>query len=90
MRAVEAGAIPTGNMTNACATAKFRWALRMVCAEVDGGRTPSNRLIEEVARLMSQPYVGEMDLTIQVDPADHPLLIEIARKFGSATGRRGC
>jgi L-asparaginase type I len=63
VRAVAAGAIPTGNMTNACATVKFRWVLRIVHAEIDDGRIPKKWLITRVAELMSRPYVGEMDVS---------------------------
>jgi len=54
--AVEAGAIPTGNMTCACATAKFRWVLAQVenIKDVEQKRS-------EIEHLMSTDFVGEFD-----------------------------
>lgn len=52
-RAVEAGAIPTSNMTGSCAVAKFRWAL----AQAEGNPDP----IGAVTRIMGTVFVEEMD-----------------------------
>ncbi|GBU22080.1 L-asparaginase [Fibrobacteres bacterium R8-0-B4] len=54
--AVNAGAIHTGNMTAACASAKFRWALAQV-EKIDGGA----KRFAELRRIMDTPYIGEMD-----------------------------
>jgi len=54
--AIKAGAIPTGNMTSACATAKFRWVL----AQVDKIDNREKRLAE-IREMMDTPYIGEFD-----------------------------
>lgn len=54
--AEEAGAIPTGNMTSACATAKFRWVL----AQVSGIEDKSEKL-SRIRDLMNTDFVGEFD-----------------------------
>ncbi len=58
-KAVEAGAIPTGNMTASCSVAKFRWALsrpKLRALESD----PPERL-ELLRRIMGKSYIGELD-----------------------------
>ena len=55
--AVEAGAIPTGNMTSACAAAKFRWVL----AQVDSVADKAEKL-EKIRSMMNTDYVGEFDI----------------------------
>jgi len=60
IEAVGAGAIPTGNMTNAAAVAKFRWILAQVDREVRDGNL-SDRRLDEIRARMQQVYVGEMD-----------------------------
>lgn len=62
VRAIEAGAIPTGNMTNAAATAKFRWILARVRAEVNAGHTKQADKLAKIGYLMAKPYVQEMDV----------------------------
>lgn len=60
LKAVRAGAIPTGNMTSSAATVKFRWVL----AQVDDllhNASPSKRL-KKVHDLMGQVFVDEMDV----------------------------
>jgi L-asparaginase type I len=54
--AIMAGAIPTGNMTSACATAKFRWVL----AQVDNV-SDSKKKLEKIRRKMDTNYIGEFD-----------------------------
>lgn len=61
LRAVGAGAIPTGNMTNAAATAKFRWILAHVQTEIACGRLSKADMISAVKEGMAQNYVKEMD-----------------------------
>jgi L-asparaginase len=56
--AIEAGAIPTGNMTASCSVAKFRWVLARVDRELPEGQSTH---VERVRELMGQVYVGEMD-----------------------------
>ena len=52
--ALDAGAIPTENMTSACASVKFRWALAQ--AKSDN----SNKL--QITRdIMNKNYIGEFD-----------------------------
>lgn len=60
-KAIAAGAIPTGNMTNAAAAAKFRWILAQVHDEINKGRLSSAEKMAEVNRRMQYNYVGEMD-----------------------------
>ena len=56
LAAIEAGAIPTGNMTSACATAKFRWVL----AQTDT-ITGKKKKLKAIKRMMNTDYVGEFD-----------------------------
>jgi L-asparaginase len=60
--AIEAGAIPTGNMTSACATAKFRWVLAQVEEQVGKSVIRESQRVEHVSRMMQTVYVGEMDI----------------------------
>lgn len=57
LHAVKAGAIPTGNMTNAASAAKFCWILAQIRNE---GIDPSDR-VAEVRSRMRITYVREMD-----------------------------
>ncbi|VFN00816.1 MAG: L-asparaginase [Candidatus Kentron sp. G] len=59
--AVDAGAIATGNMTNASAIVKFRWVLHRVHARIEKGEIKKSNLIREVHSLMNTIFVGEMD-----------------------------
>ena len=59
--AIEAGAIPTGNMTGSCAAAKFRWVLAQVQERVDTGEIGEAQRIGDVRAMMAKVYVGEMD-----------------------------
>ena len=61
LRAVKEGAIPTGNMTNAAATAKFRWILAHVESDIGRGKLSSTNRIQAVRDGMAFNYVGEMD-----------------------------
>jgi L-asparaginase len=54
--AIEAGAIPTGNMTSACATSKFRWVLAQVDTITDKGEK-----LERIRKMMDTDYIGEFD-----------------------------
>lgn len=59
--AIEAGAIPTGNMTASCAAAKFRWVLAQVDRAIDDGALRVSERIASVAERIGTVYVGEMD-----------------------------
>ena len=65
--AVDAGAIPTGNMTASCAMAKFRWVLAQVNKKINDvtlkkeERIKDIDRIKEVHKMMKFTYVGEMD-----------------------------
>jgi L-asparaginase len=61
LKAIEAGAIPTGNMTNAAATAKFRWVLARVKGLIAAGEISSSEKIAWIDNFMTEAYVGEMD-----------------------------
>ena len=56
VRAREAGAIPTGNMTSAAAVAKFRWVL----AQARAKGLQAEKKMRFVAEKMMHVYVGEM------------------------------
>nr|VFJ86539.1 MAG: Asparaginase [Candidatus Kentron sp. LFY] len=60
MEAVQAGAITTGNMTNAATTAKFRWVLYQVEEKVKKGELSGVEKLAEITRMMNHVYVGEM------------------------------
>lgn len=59
--AVRSGAIPTSNMTNAAAVAKFRWVLAQVLREIQQGKLAEAEKIRAVRDGMNRVYVGEMD-----------------------------
>jgi L-asparaginase len=65
--AVEAGAIPTGNMTYAAAAAKFRWVLAKVREEIEEKKIASSDKIDQVRRLMTENIIGEVG---PVEPID--------------------
>lgn len=72
-KAVKAGAIPTGNMTSACATAKFRWVLAQVGAiskvtQVEEIKkkynlSDNNSRMKCISELMSTAFIEELDET---------------------------
>lgn len=68
--AVEAGAIPTGNMTASCAVAKFRWVLARVEQEL--ARGADIKRVDRVGTLMNEVYVGEMDERPTLQQAHDP------------------
>jgi L-asparaginase type I len=67
--AVEAGAIATGNMTSAAATAKFRWIL----AQVNKEKLIPEEKMEKIRKMMGHVYIGEM--SVGQDSLDKPPLI---------------
>lgn len=59
--AINAGAIPTGNMTNAAAISKFYWVLARVKKELARGELTVDQKIYRISEIMGDPYVKEMD-----------------------------
>ena len=55
--AINAGAIPTGNMTSACAMVKFRWVL----AQVNKMKLNKENKLKQIKELMNKKSIGEMD-----------------------------
>jgi L-asparaginase type I len=64
--AIDAGAIPTGNMTNAAATVKFRWVLYQVEQDIREGRITPDEKLSRIKDQMNKSYVGELT---EVSPA---------------------
>lgn len=62
LKAIQAGAIPTGNMTNACATVKFRWVLAQVEERLAKGEAIDK--VTRVRGMMKTVYVDEMDIIL--------------------------
>lgn len=60
VEAVKAGAIPTGNMTNAAATVKFRWVLHQVQQEIQNGILTEVNKIKRISEIMNESLVGEV------------------------------
>lgn len=60
VEAVKAGAIPTGNMTNAAATVKFRWVLHQVQQEMQIGQLAKSGKLAQISAMMNQSLVGEV------------------------------
>ncbi|MDP1612721.1 MAG: asparaginase [Sulfuritalea sp.] len=63
VEAVKAGAIPTGNMTNAAATVKFRWVLYQVEAAIQNGTLAESDKLLRIREMMDTSYVGEVTVT---------------------------
>ncbi|WP_165742378.1 asparaginase [Candidatus Thiosymbion oneisti] len=64
--ALEAGAIPSGDMTNAAATTKLRWVLHQIQSAIDSGSLAPTDRLARVREMMGKVYVGEMT------PSDAP------------------
>ena len=58
--AIAAGAIPTGNMTSACAMVKFRWVLAQVNQMILYPK--KQKKLERIKEMMNETYIGEMDI----------------------------
>jgi L-asparaginase/Glu-tRNA(Gln) amidotransferase subunit D len=58
--AVEAGAIPTGNMTYAAATAKFKWVMALVEEKIENGEYASSEKIAKIREWMRKNVIGEV------------------------------
>jgi L-asparaginase len=56
VEAVRAGAIPTGNMTNAAATVKFRWVMH----QVRSAKLSPQEKLQRIRDLMNHNFVGEI------------------------------
>jgi L-asparaginase/Glu-tRNA(Gln) amidotransferase subunit D len=56
VQAVQAGAIPTGNMTNAAATVKFRWVMH----QVQKANLSGEKKLRRIRQLMNKNFVGEI------------------------------
>ena len=61
VEANEAGAIPTGNMTNSCAVAKFRWVLSKVEGKLARNEIQQDQKLAATDEMMRTIYIGEMD-----------------------------
>ncbi len=61
IKAVEAGAIPTGNMTSSCAAAKFRWVLAIVEELIEKKEIDHRDRLEIVGNMMQNVFIEEMD-----------------------------
>ncbi len=59
--AIDSGAVPTGNMTSAAATVKFRWVMARVSQEIADSKTSKDHYLKRIMTLMNETYVGEMD-----------------------------
>jgi len=70
--AIDAGAVPTGNMTNAAATAKFYWVLARINDLIDRGELLPSQKTAMVAVEMAQPLVNEMDPVYRLALASRP------------------
>lgn len=64
-KAIEAGAIPTGDMTHAAATTKFRWVLYQVQERITAGLLSKGQKRAVIAEMMERIYVKEMTPGIQ-------------------------
>lgn len=61
LAAINAGAIPTGNMTSAAATVKFRWVLSKVTNDIQNGTYSEQDKLSLIKEKMNKTYVLEMD-----------------------------
>ncbi|HXE43757.1 MAG TPA: asparaginase domain-containing protein [Conexibacter sp.] len=66
--AIEAGAIPTGNMTISAVVTKLSWILPQVDHEVRQGLLVPKGRVKRVREMMGREYVGEGGLTVMDDP----------------------
>lgn len=61
VRAIQAGGIPTGNMTHAAATTKFQWLIEQTKREIEAGTLRPDQKISKIKYHMEKVYVLEMD-----------------------------
>ncbi len=64
--AVDAGAIPTGNMTAAAASVKLRWILDQLEKKEMRGTRKEPKKIHLIKKLMNENYVGELTVERQL------------------------
>ena len=57
--AINRGAIPTGNMTSACATVKLYWVLSRVNEMIKNNEITEKQKISRVRSMMQKPYIDE-------------------------------
>lgn len=68
MAAIDAGAIPTGNMTVASVVAKLSWILADIDGQVERGTLSEEKRSDEVARRMLRDEIGEVgDIVVERD-----------------------
>jgi L-asparaginase type I len=65
IEAVNAGAIPTGNMTNAAATVKFRWVLDQILEGIESRKIKKNEKLDWVREMMNTEFVKEITISRQ-------------------------
>ncbi len=65
--AIQAGAIPTGNMTISAVVAKLSWILAEIDQEVRSGMLATQSRLDRVREMMGREYVGEGGLAIVDD-----------------------
>lgn len=70
--AIEAGAIPTGNMTVSAVVAKLSWVLPQVDAAIERGLLVSGERMARVREMMEEEYVGEGGLSVYTRPVLAP------------------
>jgi len=63
--AIKAGAITTGNMTNAAATVKFRWILHIINQEIKNSKLSEKDKIQKIAKLMNTSHINEVTINIK-------------------------
>lgn len=70
--AIEAGAIPTGNMTISAVVAKLSWVLPQVDADIEGGTLKLEGRLQRIKAMMGEELVGEGGFTVfaETDSAD--------------------
>jgi lysophospholipase len=73
VQAIKAGAIPTGNMTNAAATVKFQWIMHKIENDPGYKALPSKAKLKLVLELMNKDYVGEITEIRSKPPQQRPL-----------------
>lgn len=72
-KAVQAGAIPTGNMTYAAATAKFRWVLALVNKKIEKEEIAPSNKIKLIRELMTENIIGEVGPVVELKTLDSHL-----------------
>ena len=85
-KAIEAGAIPTGNMTVAAVVAKLSWVIPQVDYQIAHGLLDADRRVERFAEMMGREYIGEGGLTIVDSTDEHPSEAMHASSEAAETG----